>query len=403
MPRLPNTQTIIMGCDPELFLSKEVGIVKKRRSIVGSELVVPEGCGPYTMVVRDGVQVELHPGTSHCRANLSNTIQATFRTLRDILTKHEGVHPDFRQVVTLTPGELAKLTPRSRELGCQPSKNLYNRPHIQRDGSKFRQRSAAGHIHISCTVPLEPSRLVALMDVFVGNTMVLVDRDPLAAARRKTYGRAGEYRVKSAFHIEYRTLSNFWLHNYKLMSLAFGLARVATMVHIAKAAEEYYRRNKYPDYKNTYWIDAEQEIMHGVDLSKFETAINTNDFDLALENYNKVVRPAFEKIGVCEYGLNVSLLSRFDTFVRKIREAELAGKTENREYLRVWFPEDPVQHWLTKPEGHGTGWENWLGANVQPTLPTVSGVIAVPTTPKETMIVPAPPTIIRDIGKELPF
>ena len=55
--------------------------------------------------------------------------------------------------------------------------------------------------------------------------------------------------------------------------------------------------------------------------------------------------------------------------------------------MRVWFPEDPMHHWLTKAEGHATGWENWLRGAI--TIPkVVTGVIAIPAAPKETIIVP---------------
>lgn len=390
MKALPNVFTVHMGCDPELFLSKEVGRVRKRQSILGSELVIPEqGLGLIgSQVVRDGVQIELHPWFSHCRANLSNQIQICFRTLRDGLVKHPGTKVDFRQVVTLTPGELNKLTPRARELGCMPSNNIYGRPHIQKDGTKFRERSAAGHIHLSAVgAELRAKPLVALLDMFVGNTMVLVDRDPLAAQRRKTYGRAGEYRTKSASHIEYRTLSNFWLHNYKLMSLAFGLAKVALLIHLTDKAVPAWldshpsRKAQTKWYNDTYWMNAQKEILSSVKLKNFELAINNNDFDLAMENYKTVVRPILANLQT-EYGISSGTVGRFDAFVAKIREAELAGKTKNREYLRVWFPDDPMQHWLTKPEGHATGWENWLISNV-PNIPTtVKAVMTIPVVEK---------------------
>jgi hypothetical protein len=384
--QLPSFHELTLGCDPEIFVSYEVGKVRKRRVVVGSEAILPPNDPKRTAarLVRDGVQVELHPDYSWCRANLSNSIQACFRQL-DIAVKTASkrlnldLKVDFRSVVRLSKGDLAKMSPETRQLGCQPSKNVYGRKHIQKDGTKYLIRSAAGHIHLGSEAltkgKIDHEKLIKIMDVLVGNTSVMIDRDQLAAERRKVYGRAGEWRVQP-HGIEYRTLSNFWLHNYRLMSLVTGLAKTAFKV--SHAGQEF--PVHYGTWNKNWFTKAEQVLMGDVDLRLIEQAINTNDFELARSNYERWVKPFFKQVTNNDDGLAADKLEDFDHFVNKIRQAELDGAEQP---LNVWFPEDPLTHWMTKKEGHGRGWETYLQDVVMSDRllnGTISGVIAIPTT-----------------------
>lgn len=404
MPKpLPQTYTLHLGCDPELFISTEVGKVRKRQAIVGSEFVIPpEGLkDTYNQaeLVRDGVQVEMHPKPSWCRANISNYVQAGFRTL-DSAVKEASTRigiplkVDFRSVVRLTPGDLKKLSVESQRLGCIPSKNVYGRKNVEKDGTKYLVRSAAGHIHFGCdrfkqAVP-DPTRLVKVCDVLIGNTCVLVDRDPMAATRRRVYGRAGEYRLPT-HGLEYRTLSNFWLHSYPLMSMVFGLAKAA--FHIVSS----HGYVEGPYSKGTYMLDAEERLMKNVDLKRVEQAINTGDWELAKANYDEWVKPMLADLSY-DNGIDYKYLEDFEYFTAKIREAELRG---DEQPLKVWFPDDPLKHWMTKPEGHVQGWERWLSQRVRAKrlaakIPEkVTGVVTVPTTPNDMQV--WPPAAPQDI------
>lgn len=124
----------------------------------------------------------------------------------------------------------------------------------------------------SSLVLTKPKIIIPLLDLFVGIPSVLVDRDPNASIRRKVYGRAGEYRLPK-YGIEYRTLSNFWMTSYPLMSLFTGLARMAQLT----AAEEYHKEGS-----TAY-------IWEGIDRKDVERAINDSDFKLARQIFNKVL------------------------------------------------------------------------------------------------------------------
>jgi hypothetical protein len=353
-----------IGCDPELFITYEAGKVRKRKAIVGSELIVPfDGkqvkhdiyqAGSY---VRDGVQVELHPKPSSCRESVAFWMSAIFRDL-DKQVKKKGselglpLKIDLTPVVKLSKGDLMKLSPLSQKLGCNPSLNIYGRKSPEKDGSKYLIRSAAGHIHMgsSALMKSNPIRVehidyVRAMDVLVGLTSVLIDRHPLAAERRKVYGLAGEYRTPS-YGVEYRTLSNFWLHSYPLFSFVMGMAKVALWAATDKVG--------YKEAK------PEAVLYKGLDFAKVEQAINTNDYDLAFGLYQNHVRPFLAQFE-SHIGVHKGNVNEFGFFLKKIREAELGG---NETPLKVWFKEDAVEHWsggnLT-----GHGFENFMATTVR--------------------------------------
>lgn len=342
-----------LGCDPEIFISR---LTRSGTSIVtGSERLIPVPdsltVASSNTVVRDGVQVELHPAPSSCRAYLSNHLQICFRELRDMLAKHPEISVNFSQVVKMKKVELDRLSEESRQLGCLPSENYHGAPSMVVKGL-VTTRSAAGHIHIGSyfltgdRLKLDP--FVPLLDILVGNLSVLIDRDPDAAERRKLYGRAGEYRLPP-HGLEYRTLGNFWLRSYPLMSFVMGMTQMAyQMAHLNVLFTHHFSR-ELCEIDNTIHHDMAQRIIAASDLKQVEAAINTNDFDLAWDNYQRI-RPLLETIS-SKVGLSHHSLHLFDHFVKM--------------GMDHWFTDDPITHWCNKPEGHGHGWEAFLRGTVQ--------------------------------------
>lgn len=319
---------LTFGADPELFIENTEG------DIVGSEKVIADK--PSTKrygIIRDGVQVELNAAPSGCRGLFGNGIVGLFRSLDDNLKK-AGYKASFKSVVEVSQAELDSLSEASRKLGCAPSNNYYNaRAKIEvPDG--FRTRSAGGHIHLGLDASyVRPKELVPVVDTLVGNTCVLVDRDPAAAERRKVYGRAGEFRTPR-HGLEYRTLSNFWLRSCQLMSMVLGLSRLAVMVGVTP--------------------EARKDLMGRVDELKVERAINTNDRDLALENFEQVSKFLQEHVnsGYDNHGLNgdSKTLADFHFFHEMIHQKG----------IEFWFQQDPMQHWTRISDSHYYGWESYL-------------------------------------------
>lgn len=326
-----------LGGDPELFIADKDG------KVVGSERIVPEKGFMRTTnsgIVRDGVQAELKWRADTCRATVGNEISGIFKMLAAELGKQKEFGASFAPVIKMDKKELNQLSENARVLGCAPSKNVHNAEAKVEVAKGFRTRSAGGHIHLGFQAYPDMMRdevrmrLIPLMDILVGNTCVLVDRDPGQAERRKTYGRAGEFRLP-AHGVEYRTLSNFWLRSYQLFSMVMGLSRLASNV----LRTELYFKN-----------GVEAELLGRVNLKDVETAINRNNVKLAWKNWQGVKDFINNFVPPIECGLDHTRTDDFEFFAQSVQESG----------IEKWFPLDPITHWTNMPEGHGTGWEAYL-------------------------------------------
>lgn len=338
-----NYQNVKFGADPEGFFQNEKGL------IVGSELVIPRKL-KYgdAEVVRDGVQFELHyRNPQFCREVFAQDVASGFEALKARLEKLEGIFLCYKPVVRVTAGEMKKLSPESRQLGCAPSVNIYDddaklgiNPHT------YKIRSAGGHVHLGLSVPRLKSefrRIVRMEDVLLGNQCVLMDRDPLMKLRRRVYGRAGECRPQK-YGFEYRTLSNFWLRSEPLVSFVLGMARkavqvIATTDGVAGIEPFNFEREVFTTY--------------GVKIADIIEAINTNDFDLAYSNYEKIEKflvECFDRDADC---INKDNYKKFRKFALGIR----------KKGLESYFPVEPMKYW-TEDHHNKRGFESFLSHEV---------------------------------------
>lgn len=102
-------------------------------------------------------------------------------------------------------------------------------------------RSGGGHIHIGHEVLLDAWKQVEaikLMDIFVGLPMSVIDCDPTSQSRKKLYGKMGRLRP-TAYGVEYRTLSNFWIHSPETVRLVYDLTNHVIDVMVDDKAENY--------------------------------------------------------------------------------------------------------------------------------------------------------------------
>lgn len=326
-----------LGTDPELFFEKNGKVIGAEKVLPGDGELVSNWRGVLGKTVLDGVQAEFNLAATFCRETLGSQIAQAFCTLRTHLKSMDGVKISFRSNVEVDREELDSLSPKSRILGCAPSMNYYvNGSGIGVDPETYRKRSAGGHMHFGLTpyrISL-PNQIecVPVLDAIVGNTCVMLDRDPLAAERRQVYGRAGEYRLPP-HGLEYRTLSNFWLRNYKLMHFVFGMGRLAIGVGLNQpwAGEKWKSR---------------ETLLESIDSEAIQHAINTNDLQLAKENW-KAVRAFIDRYVPASGTLPVSsaTLPLFDHFL-KVTESK---------GLEYWFPEDPLEDWCNFAGGRYTG------------------------------------------------
>lgn len=348
-------KTIYMGADPEFFFIKE-------GKTVGAEKVLPkEGLEKYSVgkVIIDGIQAELNPKQSHCRAYVNDNIAECFKMVKETLKTHPGITAEFTQTVPITKEEMKSLSKENKQFGCTPSRNAYTlKSGIKiKDASRYMKRSAGGHIHLGHGGSAEVKKamentkgLSMMLDIIVGNTCVLLDRNDGNLERRKNYGKAGEFRTPS-HGIEYRTLSNFWLRSKPLAGFALGLARLAVEIMI----------------NSTETNNIEKAIRSKVNVRKIRKAINTNDFDLAYENFKKI-EPILMEI-VPKQGNNDTVPGNeynnysYPLTPDTINEFHYVVKTG----LDHWFKENPLDHWTNAmQDGHAnTGWESFLMRTVR--------------------------------------
>lgn len=346
---LQNPQDIrpYMGCDPEFFL-------KLNGETIGAEKVLPKNgilSGGHSKIIIDGVACELNPSPSYCRDIVCSNIAGSFYTLQqELLKQGKGVTADFSQAIEITQENLDQLSDDNKKFGCAPSKQVYDEGIANSksklseiDPSTYRVRAAGGHIHISKehhegakrAIDRDTLRTVEMLDIICGNTMVLVDRDPANIERRKTYGRAGEHRTPK-HGLEYRTLSNFWLTSRPLMSLAFGMARLAIQLMADAKYEQY--------YKAFTAVVSKQDIVD---------AINNNDAELAMKNF-KAIQPLLEQVipasNVGGYPIDKLRMPAFHHFVSTIQ----------KQGFKQLFPTEPMSHWINRSDGKWLGFRDYL-------------------------------------------
>ncbi len=358
--------SVAFGCDPEFFFKTGGKVVVSEKCLPEAGLVFKSKPGQYPLVeshcgenkiVVDGVQAELNPRPSTCRANLINELSYCFQNLRTSLAGKDIADVDFSAVVKLSQQELDELSEKSKALGCKPSLDIEgHETKVTINPATHQFRSAGGHIHLGMTLGkgrLLPKNIVRMHDYIVGNTCVLLDRDPLAAERRKVYGKASEHRLPK-WGLEYRTLSNFWLRSEKVTSLVLGLSRLAVAI-LESSGRKVYKWNSVT-HQNDYVdiVDFEQMILDTVPFDDIIRAINTNDFDLAYANYRKievVLAQILPEYAGADLPFTQATLPLFHHFVFR--------------GLDYWFKEtNPFEHWCNIPEGHGNGWESFLNSTV---------------------------------------
>lgn len=363
MPALTQ-YAVMLGCDPEFFFERDGVIIGSENVIDIKEGFKPSG-GDTNKFIVDGVQAELNPNASTCREVMARNISYCFKELHKKIKSDPTLKVNFKPTVTVTKTELDKLDKKSRVFGCSPSLSATSKKgksKIKVDPKKYLCRSAGGHIHLGRYARQEvsktqkdaygeyrivtsilkefenPKLLVDVLDVFVGNTCVLIDRDPGNKTRRKVYGKAGEYRLPK-HGLEYRTLSNFWLKSYPLMSLVFGLCRQAVSILSNETDEHNYAK----------------ELLSLVDIKMIRKAINTNNYDLALANFN-LIKPFIKEYFKTDAGgyitsINDKNLELFDYFVSK--------------GVDYWFKEDAFSHWVGIERIGSNGFETFLANTVK--------------------------------------
>ena len=315
-----------LGSDPEFFF------VKDNKVVPSSEVISDdEHNDEDTPVIRDGFQGELNPSAHPCRQVSGAYVgRALLDAVR--IAKRSGATISLDVGHIISDDVWKKTSTDMKRFGCNPTLTAYRANAERVTGLREKFRAGGGHLHFGLANPagVDCGKLVKVMDIVVGNTCVLFDRDINNARRRKNYGRAGEYRLKS-YGVEYRVLSNFWLRSYTLWSMVTALGRNAIGIYTSGLADE---------------------LIAKVDMRKIRKAINYNDYDLALKNFT-VLKEFLVEHNATGNGLDVVRLKGFTKWAT------------SEQPLEEWNTMDKViKGWTTYTRGQvSQGLERYLDNN----------------------------------------
>jgi len=209
---------VLLGADPELFVSKGGEFVSAHGMVEGTKkkpFPVKNGA-----VQVDGMALEFNIDPAENSLEFANNLDSVMLQLGAMVPEYNleavPVAHFSKEVMEAAPRE-------ALELGCEPDFNAWEggRANPTPNGD-VDFRTAAGHIHIGWTEGIDINDvghveacilLAKQLDFYLGLPSILLDPDN---KRRELYGKAGAFRVKT-YGMEYRVLSNFWLKDRSLM------------------------------------------------------------------------------------------------------------------------------------------------------------------------------------------
>lgn len=263
---------ITLGTDPELFLQKDNKIISAIGKIGGSKSEPQPISNDGHFIQEDNVAIEYN--IPACKTIDDWVYHHNFvKDYLEVLVSGMGCTLAIQPIATLEDSELNNDI--ARLAGCTPDFDVWNECVNQPvDLSITNKRSAGGHISIGWDDFTQEQQLdiVKAMDATVGLESVLLDSD---TERKKLYGKAGCFRF-TAFGIEYRSLSNFWIKSDESLKWAWNTTLKAI------------------DLVNSGKI--EEIKKYGTQIAE---AINTNNVELAKELLNE-----FSKIQEKELQIN---------------------------------------------------------------------------------------------------
>jgi len=158
------------------------------------------------------------------------------------------------------------------EIGCHPSINVYAMEQKLPPAFNGGLRTGSFHLHFGHKLFKDfQTRLntIKLLDIYVGLSSIIFDKDESSAARRQLYGEAGQFREQK-WGLEYRVLSPYALKTPKLVDLVYDLA----------------------DYSfNHVRHGTDKAFVNSFNADKIQKAINTCDVELARKLLSQVGMP----------------------------------------------------------------------------------------------------------------
>jgi len=224
---------ITVGCDPELFVTKD-GKFRSAHGLIPGTKEKPFKVELGAVQV-DGMALEYNIDPVDNADDFVKYNQRVMEQMKEMVPGYDfAIVPSCR-----FHGNHFRAQPdEAKELGCTPDYNAYTMKENPKPDNKTTMRTAAGHVHIgfcenadinSAEHMLRCAILVKQLDCFLGLPSLLWDKD---VKRRKMYGAAGAFRPKS-YGVEYRVLSNAWLLSEERMRFVFDQVKNAVEVLMA--------------------------------------------------------------------------------------------------------------------------------------------------------------------------
>lgn len=209
-----NSYTV--GSDPEGWLRhKKTGIMTPVIGLLGGTKDCPIEFAPGFGLQEDNCSWEFNIPPATSKKELIDFMAVGLQEIANVLEAYDLVIIGSAEF----DPELLK-TPRAIIIGCSEDYNAYTKGlDVVPDLTSTNRRFAGGHIHIGYDEVLVENQmlLVKYMDLFLNVPAILLDND---RHRKPIYGNPGRFRPKE-YGIEYRSLSNFWISNDKLIGFVW--------------------------------------------------------------------------------------------------------------------------------------------------------------------------------------
>lgn len=213
----------LIGHDCEVFLLDEAGKFISAINRVGGDKSNPLPT-KHGFVQEDNVLAELNINPVELkRGNANSWVKSCNDIMGDLTTiiAPQGLRVKIIPSAYFDEDQLDH--PLAMRAGCDPDYCIYSKQKNPRPKLHRTQlRTAAGHLHFSFDD--DPTLAIKSLDMHLGLPSLFLDLS--GTTRRELYGKAGAFRDKP-YGFEYRTLSNFWLSNDKLMTWVYDNSLLA--------------------------------------------------------------------------------------------------------------------------------------------------------------------------------
>lgn len=224
------SQTILIGSDPELFL-----VDKSNTYVSGHDLIPGTKHKPYPVplgaIQVDGVALEFNTRPAETEDEFLTAIETVMTRMA---SEYMKVRSDLTIAITPTATFDQKyfdsLPDSAKELGCTPDFNAYTGEENTPPDTTEPFRTGSGHIHVGFGEGFRAHRedhfqkccsLVKQLDATLYPASLLWDDDQ---KRRTLYGKIGAFRPKS-YGLEYRSISNAYLRSKDIQRFVFRMTK----------------------------------------------------------------------------------------------------------------------------------------------------------------------------------